>query len=81
MKVSVEISMYPLLEEFGTPILEFIENLKGHESLEIKSNSMSTQIFGEYGTVMDVLQAEMEKVFLSNDTIVMVMKFVNKDLS
>ena len=81
MKVSVEISMYPLLEEFGTPILKFIENLKENDSLEIKSNSMSTQIFGEYGTVMDVLKSEMEKVFLSEDTVVMVMKFVNKDLN
>ena len=80
MKISVEISMYPLLEEFGTPILEFIENLKRHDSLQVKSNSMSTQIFGEYGTVMAILKSEMEKVFLTEDTVVMVVKFVNKNL-
>ncbi len=30
MKISVEISMYPLIEEFETPILQFIERLRNH---------------------------------------------------
>lgn len=80
MKVSVEISMYPLLEEYGTPILQFIENLKAHKSLEIRTNTMSTQIFGDYGTVMDVIKTEMEAIFLTEDTVIMVVKFVNKNL-
>ena len=80
MKVSIEISMYPLLEGYGTPILEFIDNLKKHNTLQVKSNTMSTQVFGDYGTIMDVLKSEMEKVFLTEDTVVMVMKFVNKNL-
>jgi len=80
MNLSVEISMYPLNQEYGTPILQFIERLKSYKELEIRSNTMSTQIFGEYGMVMDVIKKEMKSTFLTEDAVVMVMKFVNKDL-
>jgi len=80
MSLSVEISMYPLNQEYGTPILQFIERLKPYKELEIRSNTMSTQIFGEYGMVMDIIKEEMKSAFLTKDTVVMVMKFVNQDL-
>ena len=72
--------MYPLNQEYGTPILQFIERLKSYKELEIRSNTMSTQIFGEYGMVMDTIKEEMKSAFLTKDAIVMVMKFVNQDL-
>ncbi len=80
MNLSVEISMYPLNQEYGTPILQFIERLKSYKDLEIRSNTMSTQVFGEYGMVMDVIKEEMQSAFLTEDAVVMVMKFINKDL-
>ena len=80
MNLSVEISMYPLNQEYGTPILQFIERLKSYKELEIRSNTMSTQVFGEYGMVMDVIKEEMKTAFLTEDAVVMVMKFINKDL-
>ncbi len=80
MNLSVEISMYPLNQEYGTPILQFIERLKSYKDLEIRSNTMSTQVFGEYGMVMDVIKEEMQSAFLKEDAVVMVMKFINKDL-
>ena len=80
MTISVEISMYPLQLDYGTPILQFIEKLKTYKELEIRSNTMSTQVFGEYGMVMDTIKKEMQSAFLTEDAVVMVMKFVNKDL-
>ncbi len=80
MKVSVEISMYPLNEDFGVPILNFIKSLKNNSKLSVKTNSMSTQIFGEYQDVMSILQKEMEPVFADKMKTVMVMKFINADL-
>lgn len=77
MKTSVEISMYPLDAEYGTPILKFIERLRQHENLKVQTNNMSTQIFGEYGYVMAALNQEMKKSFEENETVVMVMKVVN----
>lgn len=80
MKISVEISLYPLTAHFGTPILQFIERLKTHPELTVKSNTMSTQIFGEYEVVMDILKTEIGTAFLADETVVLVMKIVNADL-
>ena len=79
MNISVEISYYPLREEFVPPIREFIHRLNQHEGLKAKTNGMSTQVFGEYKTVMKALTAEIEKSF-ENPHSVFVMKVINADL-
>jgi uncharacterized protein YqgV (UPF0045/DUF77 family) len=79
MKVSVELSYYPLREEFVPPIREFIHRLNQHEGVIAKTNGMSTQVFGEYKTVMSVLTTEIEKSF-ENPHSVFVMKVINADL-
>ncbi len=80
MKASVEISMYPLRTDYGTSILKFIERLRQNESLEIKTNNMSTQVFGEYDLLMSSLTREMKQSFLEEESVVIVMKVVNTDL-
>jgi uncharacterized protein YqgV (UPF0045/DUF77 family) len=80
MKISVEISKYPLQEEFGTPILSFIDRLKQYPELEVRTNSMSTQVFGDYDDMHRILQKEMRASFENPNTVVMVMKWVNADL-
>lgn len=80
MKASIEISMYPLDKNYGTPILQFIENLRQYSNLEIKSSSMSSQIFGDYDEMMEILKIEMKKAFLKESDVVMVLKIVNADL-
>lgn len=77
MKTSVEISMYPLDAEYGTPILKFIERLRQNDGLAIQTNTMSTQVFGEYDVVMNAIQKEMKVSFEENETVVMVMKVLN----
>jgi len=81
MKASVEISMYPLNAEYGTPILKFIKRLNQHEGLTVQTNNMSTQIFGEYDLLMAALTKEMKHSFEKGETVVMVMKVANLDLS
>ena len=81
MKASVEISMYPLDAEYGTPILRFIERLRKHEGLTVQTNNMSTQVFGEYDQLMRALTQEMKKSFEEENAVVMVMKVVNMNLS
>lgn len=80
MKLSVEISMYPLDENYEEHILNFIKKIKSYPDISSKTNSMSTQIFGEYNTVMTILQKEMKTVFEDKVKTVMVMKFINADL-
>jgi len=80
MKISIEISMYPLDDNFGTYILNFIKQLNNYPSISVKTNSMSTQIFGKYEEVMDAIKKEMKPVFAEKYKTVMVMKIINADL-
>lgn len=77
MKVSIELSMYPLGREYVPEIKAFIARLKENEQIECQSNGMSTQILGEYRYVMQLLTDEMASVFADDEKCVFVMKVVN----
>lgn len=81
MKASVEISMYPLDPNYGTPILKFINRLNEHPELIVQTNNMSTQVFGEYDLLMSTISKEMKQSFQEEEAVVMVMKVINMDLS
>lgn len=81
MKTSVEVSMYPLTKQYKTPILDFINRLNQHAGLTVKTNSMSTQIFGNYDEVMSAVTKEIKVSFEKDPTVIMVMKVLNIDVS
>lgn len=81
MRVAVDISLYPLAEEFLTPIREFIERLNNNLSLEIRTNPMSTQIRGEYDEVMAVLQSEMKTTFERTPKAVFAIRILNNPIA
>jgi uncharacterized protein YqgV (UPF0045/DUF77 family) len=74
MHVAVELSLYPLTGDFVAPILDFIERLKSHPGLAVATNSMSTQLSGEYDRVFDALRAEMRKSLSAPHRAVLVLK-------
>jgi len=78
MKTSVEISYYPLNKEFVPHIKDFIERIKQYPDIAVRTNSMSTQVFGEYKDVMNALTNEIEKSF-SLPYSVFVLKIINAD--
>ncbi len=61
MQISIDISYYPLSEQYLEPIKAFIGRLHIYTEIQVKSNGMSTQVFGEYSDVMRVITAEIEK--------------------
>ena len=79
MKLSVDISMYPLKDEFIPPIDEFIGMLNMHDRVEIKTNSMSTQLFGEYDEVMQLLQSAIRASYEKWGKCIFVTKFLMGD--
>lgn len=79
MRISVEISYYPLNQEFIPPIKDFIGRVKKYPELVVKTNTMSTQVFGEYAAVMNALTVEIGKSFELPSS-VFVMKIINADL-
>lgn len=59
MEIGVEISLYPLQEQYAPDIKDFIRRLQSQPDLHIVTNSMSTQVFGPYEAVMDALRREL----------------------
>ena len=74
MHVAVEMSLYPLTGEFVPPILDFIDRLKAQPGLAIVTNSMSTQVSGDYDRVFDALKTEIRPSLEGTHRAVLVMK-------
>jgi uncharacterized protein YqgV (UPF0045/DUF77 family) len=77
MQIAVDISLYPLADEFLAPIRDVIDRLGTHRSLEVTTNTMSTQIRGEYAEVMNALQQEMRTTFKAVPKAVFAIRILN----
>ena len=79
MEISVDISMYPLQQDYEAPILAFITQLEKEDSVEVVRNELSTQIHGDYKTIMALLEKEMFSVFTEIPDSIFVLKFVGNN--
>ncbi len=79
MEISVDISMYPLQREFEAPILAFIAELEKEQSVEVVRNELSTQVHGDYKTIMALLEKEMFSVFTDIPDSIFVLKLVGNN--
>ena len=61
MIVTIEISYYPLTDDFNSPIQLFLNKLQ-REEIEVEVGTMSTLITGEFEKVMEILQNSMGDV-------------------
>ena len=59
MEIGVEISLYPLAEQFVPEIHDFLGRLAAAPDLKVVTTSLSTQVFGEYDRVFEVLRREL----------------------
>lgn len=80
MRVAVDISLYPIADDFIPPIDDIIERLHQYEELEVVTNRMSTQLRGDYDAVMDALKQEIGPTFASLPKAVFVIKLLNNPL-
>lgn len=63
MQAKAEISFYPLKDDYIPPIRDVIERLKAHAELSVESNTMSTQVSGDYVVLMAALSDEIRLSF------------------
>jgi len=56
--ISVEISKYPLTENYREKVDDFLYRLHRHAGLRIEVNALSTQVFGPADQVFAALQQE-----------------------
>ena len=54
MKISVELTLMPLQQDFEAPIIDFIKRLRDSK-FTVLENPMSTQIYGDYDELMPYL--------------------------
>jgi uncharacterized protein YqgV (UPF0045/DUF77 family) len=81
MKVSIEISLYPLDQNYIPPIQEFIDRLNSYQELKVIENTMSTQVYGDYAKVFEILNTEMQRTHHKTPKAAFVMKVLHGDLS
>ena len=71
--------MYPLDKDYKEVINDFLREINTH-NLEIITNGMSTQIFGEYDEVMSAVSHSLKTCFENQDKVAVSMKLVNAHL-
>ena len=77
MRVAIELSLYPLDENYGEAVIDYIERLRAYDNVEIVTNRMSTQLLGEYDWLMDIIKRETKLTFEREKAVALVMKAVN----
>jgi uncharacterized protein YqgV (UPF0045/DUF77 family) len=80
MRVTAEMSLYPLQGQPLEKILAFIETIAGEPRLEVVVNQLSTQVRGELGVVMSTIAMAIERSFAGGGAQALVLKILNGDL-
>jgi len=80
MKVSVELTLMPLKDDFEIVIKDFIKSLRDSE-FTVLENPLSTQVYGEYDNVMSFLTKEIKTSFKNEEHIIVNLKVVKSDRS
>lgn len=63
MKITAEISMYPLRLDYKEQVLGFLEKLHQNQGLTIRVNALSTQVQGEADLVFDAINQAVQTTF------------------
>ena len=80
MRVTAEMSLYPLEGQPLDKILAFIETIASEPRLEVVVNQLSTQVRGELHVVMSTITAAIDHSFHGGGAQALVLKVLNGDL-
>jgi uncharacterized protein YqgV (UPF0045/DUF77 family) len=80
MRVTAEMSLYPLQGQPIEKILAFIETIHGEPRIEVVVNQLSTQVRGELDVVMGAITRALERSFGTGGSQALVLKVLNADL-
>jgi len=81
MNVTVEISIYPLIEDYTSTILAFIHRLKAESDISVYSTAMSTYVSGDYDLVMGILTNQLKVLYKEVPDSATIVKIIPKDLN
>ena len=80
MKLTAELSLYPLQDDYIPVIDAIIADLNKQPGLKVHTNALSTQISGDYTTVFSVIQSALAESVARFGRQVLVCKFIAEDL-
>lgn len=80
MKISVELTLTPLQDNYEPAIIDFIKKLRA-SGLTVLENPLSTQVYGDYDKVMGILNKEMKTALESVERGLLYIKIVKSDRS
>lgn len=63
MQATIEISMYPLHQEYEQRVLDFLKKINTYPNITVETNGVSTHLFGDFDDLMILLQTEIKAVF------------------
>ncbi|MGC6480069.1 MAG: hypothetical protein ACON42_06810 [Flavobacteriaceae bacterium] len=80
MKISVELTLTPLQDNYEAPIKTFIKRLRAG-GFTIKETPLSTQLYGEYDQLMAFMTTEVKSIFEAEKSIMLHIKLIKGDRS
>ena len=80
MKISIELTLLPLQNDFEEHIIAFIKKLRASK-FTVLENPLSTQIYGDYDELMPFLTNEIKSSFETQENVVLNLKMVKSDRS
>ena len=80
MKLSIELTLTPLKNDFIPSVKLFIKQLRGL-GFDIIENPLSTQIYGDFDLIMNKLVPLIKKTFDEEESIMLHLKMVKGDRS
>lgn len=80
MNISIDLTLSPLQNDYEIHIIDFIKVLRASK-FTVLENPLSTQIFGDYDTLMPFLTQAIKASFEGQDISVLTMKLVKTDRS
>lgn len=80
MKISVELTLTPLTNDYAPAIKDFIMRLRS-SSFDIRETPLSTQIYGEYDALIPFLTQEIKTTFELDMGVLLHIKMFNTDRS
>ncbi len=81
MKLTAEISLYPLADQYLDIVKDFVRGLRRHEKLTLITNAMSTQVCGDYDDVFQAVSNELRASHERSGKQVLVCKFIIGELN
>ena len=76
MKMTADISMYPLREDFIPPIDAVIEKLNSFDNVKVETFATATVLVGDFDAVMDAIKTTLSWSYSEFGTAVFVAKLI-----